>query len=332
MGWKQSLTTVNHQSGMIRASALAGLALIWASTGCWAQNQAEPESTDPPQKDLGEPQKPKEPDARDLILFSDETERIGPLTKKLTRNVLLDQAAIWTSPLHMSRDDVIAWGIIGAGIGGAIASDHWTVKQLPNTVDQVSISQDVSQLGAAYTVLPITAGLYIGGAIFHNPKARETGILGGEALLDSLIVEEALKVTIRRPRPLEDNGSGSFFAGGASFPSGHATQSFALASVVAHEYNKNILYPIAAYGLASLVSFSRLSGQQHFPSDIVAGGAIGWYIGRYVFKTHVDHSIHARPASKLSQLRPVAIPQFDSATGTRGVVLMWSQTSSLGAH
>jgi hypothetical protein len=318
---------------MRRTLALASLALIWTAGGCWAQDQVEPEDATPPQKDSGEPKTPKEPDARDRVLFSDETERIGPLTKKLTRNVLMDQAAIWTSPLHMSRNDMISWGIIGAGIGGLIASDHWTVKQLPNTVDQVSISQNVSQVGAAYTVLPITAGLYIGGAIFHNPKARETGILGGEALLDSLIVEEALKVTIRRPRPLQDNGSGSFFAGGASFPSGHATQSFALASVVAHEYNKSVVVPIAAYGLASLVSFSRLSGQQHFPSDIVAGSAIGWYIGRYVFKTHVDHSIHARPASKLTQLRPVAIPQFDAATGTRGVVLMWSQTpSSLGAY
>jgi len=316
------------------------------SAACWAQDQPDREVADnalpqealppdnassasqngaSPKADTGEPATASESDARDRVFFSSETESIGPIARKMTRNVLMDQAAIWTSPLHMSRTDMISWGIIGAGIGGLIASDHWTVHQLPNTVDQVSVSHNVSQVGAAYTVLPVTAGLYIGGAIFHNAKARETGVLGGEALLDSLIVEEVLKVTLQRPRPLEDNGSGSFFAGGASFPSGHATQSFALASVVAHEYNKNLLVPIAAYGLASLVSFSRLSGQNHFPSDIVAGSAIGWYIGRYVFKTHVDHSIHTRPASKLSQLRPVAIPQFDPATRTRGVVLSWSQ-------
>jgi len=98
-----------------------------------------------------------------------------------------------------------------------------------------------------------------------------------------------------------------------------------LASVVAHELKKKILYPITAYGLASLVSFSRLSGQQHFASDIVAGSAIGWFIGRYVFQTHVDHSIHRRPPSKLSVLRPQVIPQFDPATSTRGVVLSWTR-------
>jgi hypothetical protein len=72
-----------------------------------------------------------------------------------------------------------------------------------------------------------------------------------------------------------------------------------------------------------LVSLSRLSGENHFPSDIVAGAAIGWFTGRYVFKTHVDHSIHARPASKLSSLRPHVTPVLDSRM--RGVVLSWGR-------
>jgi len=42
----------------------------------------------------------------------------------------------------------------------------------------------------------------------------------------------------------------------------------------------------AAYGLATLVSASRFSGQKHFASDIVAGGVMGWFIGRHVFETH----------------------------------------------
>jgi len=301
----------------------------------WAQDVAVTEDAVPPpavpaQKDSDQVSTPVEKavekeDARDRVLYSTESERVVPLTKKLARNLLMDQKDIWTSPFHMSRRDGISWLIIGGTVGGLIASDHWSANRLPNTVDQVTISQDVSQLGAQYTILPITAGLYISGAIFHNAKARETGILGGEAVLDSMIVVGAMKVILRRARQLEDNGSGSFFSGGSSFPSGHAAQSFALASVVAHEYNKNLIYPVTAYGLAALVSFSRLSGQKHFASDVVAGSAIGWYIGRYVFKTHVDHSIHMRPPSKLSQLKPQAFPQFDAATRTRGVVLSWSQ-------
>jgi hypothetical protein len=271
-----------------------------------------------------EAQTPEPADARDKVFYSTETESIKPLTRKLVRNILMDQKDIWTSPLRIHTvDDAIPWIAVGGVTAALIASDHWTARQLPNTVDQVSISHDVSQLGAGYTVLPITAGLYIGGAIAHNEKARETGVLGGEAILDTFIVTEVLKVATQRERPLDGNGNGRFFQGGSSFPSGHSAVSWALASVVAHEYNSNVFYPIAAYGLASLVSFSRLSGENHFPSDIVAGAAIGWFTGRYVFKTHVDHSIHARPASKLSSLRPHVTPVLDSRM--RGVVLSWGR-------
>jgi len=260
-------------------------------------------------------------DARDRVLYSTETEHFKPLVTKVARNVWMDQKDIWTSPLHIHTvEDAIPWILVGGTTAAFIASDHWTARQLPNTVDQVAISKDVSQLGAGYTIVPIAAGFYIGGAFAHNEKARETGVLGAEAIVDSAIVATVLKLATQRERPLEGNRNGRFFQGGSSFPSGHSAVSWALASVVAHEYNKG-WYPYAAYGLASLVSFSRLSGQNHFPSDIVAGSAIGWFTGRYVFKTPVDHSIHTRPASKLSGLRPQVMPQFDH--GTRGVVVSW---------
>ncbi len=271
------------------------------------------------------PQQPVPEDARDRVFYSEETERFKPLINKLARNVLLDQKEIWTSPFHMHAKDAGWWLLFGAGTGALIATDRRTSKALPNTVDQVSISRHVSNLGATYTVLPITAGFYIGGALSGNPKARETGVLGGEAILDSLIVVEALKLVSQRPRPLDKNGKGSFFTGGDSFPSGHAAESWALAAVVAQEYNKSFLVPVTAYGLASLVSFSRLSGRKHFASDVVAGSAMGWFIGRYVFKTHVDHAIHRRPASKLSGfLSPQISPDFSPGNRSYGMALNWS--------
>lgn len=297
------------------------LAITLCAFGLWSF----PAKSQEPENPTAEPQQETVPqadqDARDRVLYSTETEHFKPLTQKLVRNVLMDQKDIWTSPLRIrTMDDAIPWILVGAGTAALIASDHWSARQLPNTVDQVSISHDVSQVGAGYTVVPIAAGFYIGGAFAHNEKARETGILGAEALIDATIVSEVFKLATQRPRPLDGNGNGSFFQGGSSFPSGHSSMSWALASVVAHEYNKG-WYPYAAYGLASLVSLSRLSGQNHFPSDVFVGGALGWFTGRYVFKTHVDHSIHRRPESKLSQLRPQVVPQFDS--DSRGVVLIW---------
>lgn len=262
------------------------------------------------------------PDARDRVLYATETEHFKPLVAKLARNVWLDQKEIWTSPLRIhSAEQAVPWLLIGAGTAGLIVSDHWTARELPNTVDQVSISHDVSQLGEGYTVFPIAAGFYIGGAFTHNEKARETGILGAEAMIDATVVAEVFKLTTQRQRPLDGDGNGKFFQGGSSFPSGHASVSWALASVVAHEYNENVWYPIAAYGLASLVSFSRLSGRNHFPSDIFVGSALGWFTGRYVVQTHLDHAIHGRFESKLSRLRPQVIPQFGA--GTKVILLSW---------
>ena len=279
------------------------------------------QNTDGAPATQGDPQSEPQ-DARDPVLYATETEHFKPLVTKLARNVWLDQKEMWTSPLRIhSVEQAVPWILIGAGTAGLIASDHWTSRQLPNTVDQVSISHDVSQLGAGYTIVPIAAGFYIGGAFAHNEKARETGILGAEAIIDATVVAEVFKLTTQRQRPVDGDDNGRFFQGGSSFPSGHAAVSWALASVVAHEYNENVWYPIAAYGLASLVSFSRLSGQNHFPSDVFVGSALGWFTGRYVFKTHVDHSIHRRPESKLSQLRPLVIPQFGGRT--EGILLSW---------
>jgi hypothetical protein len=284
---------------------------------------AQSQSANNPASQTDQGQVTQEPqDARDPVLYATETEHFKPLVTKLARNIWLDQKDMWSSPLRIhTMEDAVPWILIGAGTAGLIASDRWSARQLPNTVDQVSISHDVSQLGAGYTIVPIAAGFYIGGAFAHNEKARETGILGAEAIIDATVVAEVFKVTMRRQRPLDGDGKGDFFQGGSSFPSGHAAVSWALASVVAHEYNENVWYPVAAYGLASLVSLSRLSGQNHFPSDVFVGSALGWFTGRYVFKTHVDHAIHRRPESKLSQLRPQVIPLFDS--DGKGVLLSW---------
>jgi membrane-associated phospholipid phosphatase len=62
-------------------------------------------------------------------------------------------------------------------------------------------------------------------------------------------------------------------------------ESFALASVIAHRYRAKKAVVVVAYGIATLVAASRFSGQKHFASDIVAGGVIGFFIGRHVFET-----------------------------------------------
>src|SRR5208337_3482667 len=109
----------------------------------------------------------------------------------------------------------------------------------------------------------------------------------GEAALNSTAVAYLFKTMTRRPRPLEGNGNGTFFQGGTSFPSEHSAIAWSVASVVAHEY-PGTLPKIAAYGLAPAVTLTRVTGKQHFPSDVVVGSALGWYLGRQIYRAHHD--------------------------------------------
>jgi hypothetical protein len=78
----------------------------------------------------------------------------------------------------------------------------------------------------------------------------------------------------------------------------------------------------AAGGLAGPASASRFSARKHFASDILAGGAIGWFIGRHVSETHQDPSRTKRPPAR-AWLAPQVIPQVQPAARSYGISLVW---------
>ena len=76
---------------------------------------------------------------------------------------------------------------------------------------------------------------------------------------------------------------------------------------------------ITAYSLAGIVSLSRIAAQKHFASDIAAGGAMGWFIGRYVYDTHMSHLAHVHSA-----FQPMIVPQFEPVQRRYGLELVFS--------
>jgi len=243
----------------------------------------------------------------------------GDSVKDLAKNIVLDQRQIWTSPFRMTRRNAKWWLIFGAVTGALIATDRRTSQQLPNTADQLAVSRGFSRLGAVYTLAPIAGGLYLGGVLTHQPELRDTGLLGAEALVDGVIVSEVLKAATGRQRPLEGDGGGHFFHGSDGFPSGHTIESFALASVVAHRYHDKKAVVVLAYGLATLVGAARYGARQHSASDIVAGGVMGWFIGRHVAERRRGG---ARSRAK-DWLLPQVIPQVQPADRSYGLLLAW---------
>ncbi len=279
----------------------------------------EPRTTTEPEMAPAAPQSPTgvaPSDARDPVFYPGDTERFKPLVHKLAANLWLDQKEIWTSPFHMHSKDAKWWLGFGAITAALVATDHRTSNALENSQGQLRWANRVSNIGASYTLIPLVAGFYGYGVLRDDPKPREVGVLGTEALVDSLIVVEILKTVASRNRPDSTKSPGKFFAGGTGFPSGHAIESWALASLIAHEYQRTKIVPIVAYGLAAVVSASRFTAQKHFAGDIVAGGAMGWFIGRYVYQTHMDHSIHHH-----AWLKPQISPQVLPGSGTYMVTL-----------
>lgn len=262
-----------------------------------------------------------------------QTKPTPSLESRFFKNILKDQRAIWTSPFHLGRGDAKWIAPLGLSAAALMATDRRTAGALDDNNDnqtRLRISRDISQGGAIYTTGGIAATFYLVGRATKNARARETGLLGAEALIDSGIVADVLKFASQRPRPRVDDASGEFFDGGRSFPSGHATSAWSMATVIAYEYGKHRpLVRVAAYGLATAVSISRYTGRNHFLSDILVGSAVGYGIGRYVYKTHHDSSLDAdedetKHAENHSKFIPVTSPLFSRASHSYGLALAWN--------
>ena len=156
-------------------------------------------------------------------------------------------------------------------------------------LDDLNDTFDAQITTAEVVALPVS--LMIAGYVRHDSHQVGTALLAGEAYADSAIVDLAMKAITRRKRPA-DVGAGAsfnntFFSGGkspfkgSSFPSGHAASVFSVATVVATRYHSHRWVPWVVYGFATAVSFSRVTSNAHFPSDVFLGAALGYTITRY---------------------------------------------------
>src|SRR5947207_4009523 len=228
------------------------IVLFLCSTGAAfaqdAQDQAKDQQTQetrtPPEAAVQNPDQQVKPT---------ETASTPSTARVIFNNFWGDQKDIWTSPFRMNRDNAKWWALFGVGTAALIATDRTAERALPTSVSQTSYSKDVSQIGQEYVTLPIAGALYLYGRHKNDPKAREVGVLGAEALLDSQITVMLLKALTGRERPNE-GGNGRFFKAfgiDAGFPSGHAIETWSFASVISHEYAPRKIVPIVTYGLAT---------------------------------------------------------------------------------
>ena len=126
------------------------------------------------------------------------------------------------------------------------------------------VMSTVTQAGEDYAALGSGVALYLCG----GPRLKRAAALATCSYLGARAVLLGVRAVVNRPRP-EDPNPGWL---NSSFPSGHATSYFAAATVYALKFPR--LAPALGVG-GTLVALSRVYLGKHWPSDVLAGAALG---------------------------------------------------------
>jgi hypothetical protein len=203
-----------------------------------------------------------------------------PPERRIFGDLLNDQQHIWTSPGRIKEHD-LRWLIPFVSASAVLISeDNHISKSLTYSPDQLSVSHRFSDIGVGL-MFGTMGALYLDGRLAHQEHRTKTGLLGAEALAGGTIVVRLLKIATDRKRPTVENGTG-FWAGGESFPSGHSFSAWSAAAVLANRYPDKKWVKFTFYGLASAISVARVTGKNHYPSDVLVGGVLGYLVGHYV--------------------------------------------------
>jgi len=200
-----------------------------------------------------------------------------------------DAVAIVRAPLQWDEAMWRKVAIITAADAAVFAADEsiadFVQRNRSHAGDQ--FAKAITPFGGG-RALQVSGATLLLGLATHNPRLRDTGRDAIEAsILASGLITPAIKRVAGRSRPLENEGAFAFdpFTGNESFPSGHATNAFAVASVFA-AHSDGWVVPAVAYTLATGVAASRVNDNVHFTSDVIAGAAIGTAVGRSVVARH----------------------------------------------
>jgi membrane-associated phospholipid phosphatase len=208
------------------------------------------------------------------------------LTGAAVRKFSLDLQDALTAPLHWNGGDVLLFGIAAAATGALFTVDEPYSRsirgiELPKTADGI-----VAQFGNGFFLVGLNAAFYLAGEFLGNPGLRTMALVGMESFLTASAVVLVIKGLVGRARPSARETSASFHPLAlqgryTSFPSGDAAGAFAVAAVIA-DRSESTLIEALVYGLAGLAALNRVHDGKHWVSDVAAGSAIGWFIGRKI--------------------------------------------------
>lgn len=230
------------------------------------------------------------PSALALLLSLTCTAQAADSTPSYPGMLADDVKHVITAPARWQEREWRDMGLVALGIAGVVATIDRPVRDemRRHAPNDSRFLLEVERFGREYS-LAVLGGFYLAGALGNDDKAAAVAEDGLSALLiASGIITPAIKFATGRSRPRDNAGIAKFhplsigyYSSNSSFPSGHATHAFALASVFANHYDETWV-TCTSYTIASLVGVARSYHDAHFASDVLTGALIGTLVGKSV--------------------------------------------------
>ena len=244
-----------------------------------------------------------------LLAVSWTTEAVSQIDSSTVSNPIIravglvagDMKHLSSEAVRISKKDalqLLSFSLLNAGLiyrGDASADEEFAVEGHQVYLKPAKALADIGYLYDDIGTREMFGGsalaFLIGGMIFRNDKMLHTSRL----IVESSIVTGAItywgKGLFGRARPFTGEGPHEFdlfeFRRKTAYralPSGHTSSAFAIMTVIAKQYPQWwIKYP--AYSIAAGVALQRMDDRKHWTSDVIVGGAIGYWIS----KTLTDH-------------------------------------------
>lgn len=224
---------------------------------------------------------------------ADQYDRDQSVFGQYGKHALKDAGQYFTSPIRWSGKDWLIFGGVGAATTSLIL---WGDEPIDDGLNSIRTDRGtaafrwIEPIGQWYgyaTGAAVLTSLH--GVVTKNEYSVETGMIAIQSALFSAITTRALKMTFNRARPYKELGPHEFFnteSKNHSFPSGHTTWAFSIASVFSYRYKETKWVPFVSYGLAALGGFERMYDRKHWTSDVLLGATIGTVTGLFLCKSY----------------------------------------------
>lgn len=191
----------------------------------------------------------------------------------------------------LRRGDVVFLGSAFAAVAVTTLADRHFRSELQAQGRMRSGLHGLTSLGTTVGdagPLAFTLTLWAGGAVAHQRQWERLGRQGAEAFLLAGSTTILVKGLVGRERPSASVDDADIYKVGRgfgnnafqSFPSGHTSVAFAVATVMAvgTAHNSPLVHrtvSVLAFGVATSVGLSRMYDNQHWTSDVLGGAAVG---------------------------------------------------------